>query len=99
MPIHNEAKKKTCIGPWLLGETLGKGSTSRVRRAKHSVTGQMAAVKIVSTKSMDQSISHLTTKSGNKIPLCVESEITVMKLFRHPNIVNLYDVWKCGGDL
>jgi len=35
------------IGPWRIGRTIGKGSSGRVKIAKHSITGQYAAVKIV----------------------------------------------------
>lgn len=38
---------KTHIGPWQLGKTLGKGSQARVRLARHCVTGQLVAIKIV----------------------------------------------------
>ena len=35
------------IGPWRIGRTIGKGSSGRVKIAKHSQTGQYAAIKIV----------------------------------------------------
>lgn len=35
------------IGPWRIGRTIGKGSSGRVKIAKHAQTGQYAAVKIV----------------------------------------------------
>ncbi|ANB13774.1 protein kinase HSL1 [Sugiyamaella lignohabitans] len=46
---HSSASKrsKSHVGPWRLGRTLGRGSSGRVRLAKHSLTGQLAAVKIV----------------------------------------------------
>ena len=44
-PIRKETQNK--IGPWKLGRTLGRGSTGRVRLAKNTTTGQLAAVKIV----------------------------------------------------
>src|SRR5438034_8629321 len=43
-----KSRRKTHVGPWQLGRTLGKGATGRVRLAKHAVTGQTAAIKIVS---------------------------------------------------
>ncbi|GMF08095.1 unnamed protein product [[Candida] boidinii] len=43
----NKRKSENRIGPWKLGRTLGKGSTGRVRLAKHSVTGELSAVKII----------------------------------------------------
>src|ERR1700761_7249847 len=46
-PNAHRARVKAQVGPWLLGRTLGKGSSGRVRLAKHVETGQFAAIKIV----------------------------------------------------
>lgn len=46
---------KQTIGPWKLGKTLGKGATARVRLARHSYTGQEAAIKIVQKKNAQMS--------------------------------------------
>lgn len=102
-------RRKTHVGPWQLGRTLGKGSTGRVRLAKHAVTGQIAAVKIVSKKSaaMVQSESiammdkhpGLTPSGGPIMPLGIEREVVIMKLIEHPNVINLYDVWENRGEL
>ncbi|KAG5293237.1 serine/threonine-protein kinase [Histoplasma capsulatum G186AR] len=106
-----KSKRKTHIGPWQLGRTLGKGATGRVRLAKHALTGQTAAIKIVSKKSaamvqsqsiaaMDKNIE-LTTRvpGGRVIPSGIEREVVIMKLIEHPNIINLYDVWENRGEL
>lgn len=42
-----EKEDPKMIGPWRIGRTIGKGSSGRVKIAKHSHTGQYAAVKIV----------------------------------------------------
>lgn len=101
--------RKTHIGPWQLGRTLGKGSTGRVRLAKHAVTGQRAAIKIVSKKSakmvQSQSIAAMDRKTepgvpGQQvIPCAIEREVVIMKLIEHPNIIGLYDVWENRGEL
>ena len=44
---NKKRKTQNKIGPWKLGRTLGRGSTGRVRLAKNTTTGQLAAVKIV----------------------------------------------------
>jgi len=109
-----KSRRKTHVGPWQLGRTLGKGATGRVRLAKHAVTGQVAAVKIVSKKSafMAQSASMLQMTKISKedpnmpssagfrmMPFNIEREVVIMKLIQHPNIVNLYDVWENRGEL
>nr|KMM66857.1 BR serine/threonine-protein kinase 1 [Coccidioides posadasii RMSCC 3488] len=102
------SRRKTHIGPWQLGKTLGKGSTGRVRLAKHSVTGQTAAIKIVSKKSaalaQSQSIAAMDKKidaapGSRTIPSGIEREVVIMKLIEHPNVISLYDVWENRGEL
>ncbi|OAX81148.1 CAMK/CAMKL/GIN4 protein kinase [Emergomyces africanus] len=106
-----KCKRKTHIGPWQLGRTLGKGATGRVRLAKHALTGQTAAIKIVSKRSatmaqsqsiaaMDKNMERSTCVPGGRvIPCGIEREVVIMKLIEHPNIINLYDVWENRGEL
>ncbi|KAL6947222.1 hypothetical protein ACO0QE_002101 [Hanseniaspora vineae] len=62
-------KNKDTVGPWKLGKTLGKGSSGRVRLAKHMQTGQLAAIKIVPKKHHKRNISttvdHQSLKPAN----------------------------------
>lgn len=81
------------IGPWQLGRTLGRGSSGRVRLAKHGDSGQLAAVKIVPKSA----VGSLT--QGNSVPYGIEREVIIMKLIEHPNIMGLYDVWENKGEL
>lgn len=106
-----KSRRKTHIGPWQLGRTLGKGSTGRVRLAKHAVTGQSAAIKIVSKRfaAMVQSQSIMVmdkvsrtpglTKESRAIPYGIEREVVIMKLIQHPNVIGLFDVWENRGEL
>lgn len=82
-------EKKNYVGPWKLGKTLGKGATGRVRLAKHSETGKLAAIKIIPKALFSNS------KNSNDI----EREIIIMKLISHPNIMSLHDVWENKGEL
>ena len=105
-------KRKTHVGPWHLGKTLGKGATGRVRYARHKLTGQSAAIKIVSkvqaVKMQSKSIAAMdeilatgmASRSGTKtIPSSIEREVIVMKLIEHPNIISLYNVWENRGEM
>lgn len=106
-----KSKRKTHVGPWQLGRTLGKGATGRVRLAKHALTGQAAAIKIVSKKSaalvqsasmaqMEKEVSMPPTAAGFRLmPFGIEREVVIMKLIEHPNVINLYDVWENRGEL
>lgn len=102
-----KSRRKTHVGPWQLGKTIGKGASGRVRKARHTLTGQDAAIKIVSKKSAEMlrstSLAVLDTMahSGSKrmIPFGIEREVVIMKLIEHPNIIRLYDVWENRGEL
>lgn len=100
-------RRKTHIGPWHLGKTLGKGATARVRMARHAVTGQPAAIKIVQKKNaqlsqagslaaLDQldAAMNNTGEGPKRIPYGIEREVAIMKLIEHPHIMKLYDIWE-----
>ncbi|CAG7942867.1 unnamed protein product [Penicillium salamii] len=109
--MSTKGKRKTHVGPWQLGRTLGKGATGRVRLAKHAVTGNTAAIKIVSKKSaamvQSESIAAMDRNAGNfasktatrQMPCGIEREVVIMKLIEHPNVISLYDVWENRGEL
>jgi serine/threonine-protein kinase HSL1 (negative regulator of Swe1 kinase) len=104
-------RRKTHIGPWQLGRTIGRGGCSRVRLVRHSGTGQYGAAKIiskamaekvraVSLANLIQSAEQETSMSDGKlIPFGLEREICIMKLLDHPNIVRLYDIWENRDEL
>ncbi|KKK12033.1 hypothetical protein P175DRAFT_0442907 [Aspergillus ochraceoroseus IBT 24754] len=108
--VSGRGKRKTHVGPWQLGRTLGSGATGRVRLAKHAVTGQAAAIKIVSKKSaaisQSDSIAAMDRQAGNfigtgtrQMPSGIEREVVIMKLIEHANVISLYDVWENRGEL
>ncbi|KAF2135733.1 uncharacterized protein K452DRAFT_354259 [Aplosporella prunicola CBS 121167] len=105
-------RRKTHIGPWQLGRTIGEGGCSRVRMVRHSLTGQLGAAKIISKKMADkvkaQSLLNLYKSAETDpellaqmkiMPFGLEREIVIMKLLEHQNIVKLYDVWENRSEL
>ncbi|ORY34280.1 hypothetical protein BCR39DRAFT_517417 [Naematelia encephala] len=89
------------IGQWRIGRTIGKGSSGRVKIAKHAVTGKYAAIKIVPKGliiSSRMSVSEAGARA-DKVLLGIEREIVIMKLIDHPNVLNLYDVWETSQEL
>ncbi|KAJ0123371.1 BR serine/threonine-protein kinase [Diaporthe amygdali] len=103
----SDSKLKTHIGPWQLGKTLSKGSSARVRLARHRLTHQSVAVKIISKKSaylsqagsiaqLDKVEKDLPEEENGlrRLPVTVEREIAIMKLIEHPNIIKILDVWE-----
>ena len=67
------------IGLYKLGRTLGEGTYGKVKLGTHMHTGQEVAVKIMRP--------HETNNRAE-----VEREISVLKLLKHPNIVQLFEV-------
>ncbi|KAJ6595772.1 hypothetical protein DFH09DRAFT_905778 [Mycena vulgaris] len=89
------------IGPWILGECVGKGASGRVKIAKHRVTGKLAAVKILPLAPLVNSRASLATQQAktDKQRLGIDREITMMKLMNHPNIMRIYDVYEGAKEL
>ncbi|KAG6830537.1 hypothetical protein H0H87_007735 [Tephrocybe sp. NHM501043] len=89
------------IGPWILGECVGKGASGRVKIAKHRLTGQLAAVKILPVAPLVSSRASLATQQAksDKQRLGIDREITMMKLMNHPNIMRIYDVYEGDKEL
>ncbi|KAL5522651.1 hypothetical protein ACEPAG_8669 [Sanghuangporus baumii] len=89
------------IGPWILGECVGKGASGRVKVARHYETGQMAAVKILPLENVLSSRYSLHTRAtkAEKHRNGIDREIIMMKLMDHPNIVRIYDVFEGERDL
>lgn len=105
---------KTHIGPWQLGKTLGKGASARVRLARHRVSHQLVAIKIIA-----KSIAHMTQAGSlanldridyrkpttgadgglRRMPLAIEREVAILKLIRHPNIIELHDIWENRSEM
>ncbi|KAF8606075.1 kinase-like protein, partial [Ceratobasidium sp. AG-I] len=87
------------IGPWNLGKIIGKGSSGTVRVAHHKVTGQVAAVKIMSTEAIVNSRISVSVGSdeADRLLQSIEREIVIMKLIEHPNVLGLLDVWEAKG--
>lgn len=56
-------KRKSYVGRWQLGKTIGKGGCSTVRLVRHKDTGQVGAAKIISRKMAEsvraQSLANL----------------------------------------
>jgi len=74
------------VGPFLLGETIGRGSIGRVKLAVHKETGFKIAIKIVDKEKITEVNPHLLQK--------IEREIVLMKLLKHRNILKLYEVYE-----
>ncbi|EDQ92625.1 uncharacterized protein MONBRDRAFT_30993 [Monosiga brevicollis MX1] len=79
----------TRIGQYVLGSTIGKGSFGKVKRAEHAITGHVVAIKIINRDKV---------KSQDMLDK-IKREIQILKLFRHPHIIRLYQVVTSPSDI
>ena len=73
--------KKRVIGRWYIGETLGKGGYSWVKKGKDIKTGKTVALKF-----MEKADSSWIKEQAMQ----VETEIDALKNIRHKNVMKLY---------
>ncbi|RCH78528.1 hypothetical protein CU098_002461 [Rhizopus stolonifer] len=76
-------KKKKEIGDYILGKTIGRGASGRVKIAVHKQTGEKVAIKMISR-------SHLLASSTTS--RSVQRELAVLQLLHHPHLVDLRQV-------
>lgn len=70
------------IGNYILGKTIGEGTFGKVKLGSHSLTGEKVAIKILE-KDRITDVSDVER---------VAREIHILKLIRHPNIIQLYEI-------
>ncbi|KAH0791400.1 CAMK family protein kinase [Histomonas meleagridis] len=76
-------EKKQPIGDYILDRNLGSGSSGKVKLARHKVTNQPVAIKIIKKEKFNGHPNILTK---------VYREIALMRLLHHPNILPLLDI-------
>ncbi|WZZ01173.1 hypothetical protein YC2023_073501 [Brassica napus] len=78
-----EERRVVLFGKYEIGRLLGKGTFAKVYNAKHITTGESVAIKIINK-------DHVMKRNGMMDQ--IKREISIMKLVRHPNIVELKEV-------
>ena len=81
MDSKNEKKGKN-IGHYTLGKTIGQGTFGKVKLGTHTLTEEKVAIKILE-KERIKDVADVER---------VAREIHILKLIRHPNIIQLYEV-------
>jgi 5'-AMP-activated protein kinase catalytic alpha subunit len=74
--------KRSLIGNYFLQKTIGEGTFGKVKLGIHTLTGEKVAVKILEKE-------RITDASDVER---VSREIHILKLIRHPNIIQLYEI-------
>ena len=75
-------KPPKSIGQYTIGKTIGRGTFGKVKMGVHTLTEERVAVKI---------LEKIRIKDVGDIER-VTREIHILKLIRHPNIIQLYEV-------
>jgi 5'-AMP-activated protein kinase, catalytic alpha subunit len=70
------------VGKYKLGKTIGQGTFNTVAIARHSITNEQVAVKIIRK-------ADITTPADQ---LRLKKELKILRKARHPNIVQLYEI-------
>ncbi|KAL7121661.1 hypothetical protein ACP275_02G194300 [Erythranthe tilingii] len=82
MSSTSMSRTRTRVGKYELGRTLGEGTFAKVKFATNVQTGDRVAIKII---DRDRVLRH-------KIIEQIKREISTMKMIKHPNVVNLFEV-------
>jgi len=75
------------VGKYELCETIGRGTFSKVKRARNTETGEIVAIKIINISSLQ--------KEGMEKQM--KREISVLKAIQHDNVVRLIEVLKSSN--
>lgn len=79
---NNSGSMRTRVGKYELGRTLGSGNFAKVKQATNLDSGKQVAIKILEKEKIFK----------GKMTDQIKREVSTMKLVRHPNIVELYEV-------
>ena len=74
------------VGDYLLGRTLGEGTSARVKYGVHAETGAEVAVKVISRTALAAASTACSSSSW------LTREIRILRKVHHPAIVELTDV-------
>ena len=78
----SQAARTKSIGHYVLGRTIGEGTFGKVKLGTHILTGEKVAVKILE-KDRIAEVADVER---------VAREIHILKMLRHPNIIQLYEI-------
>lgn len=83
------SRSNKALGHYLLGRTLGEGTFGKVKLARHLLTGERVAVKILE-KAKIVEVADVER---------VAREVQILKTIRHPHVVQLYEIIETPGQL
>ena len=84
----NKSRQK---GNYILEETIGEGAFAKVKLAKHIITGEKVAIKILPKKNIESNISPTNNINSNNSSK-IQKEINILRSLHHKNIIQLYEI-------
>ena len=87
---NNEKRDSKVKGPYIIGKTLGEGTFGKVKLSTHVHTKEKVAIKILDKDRMFKSEIDLNN---------VKQEIEIMKLVKHKNVVQMYEIMESENKL
>lgn len=81
-PLFRTTCRNKAIEHYIIGKPIGEGTFGKVRQGTHILTGDKVAVKILE-KDRISDVADVER---------VSREIHILKLTRHPNIIQLYEI-------
>uniref|UniRef100_A0A0D6QVP8 non-specific serine/threonine protein kinase n=1 Tax=Araucaria cunninghamii TaxID=56994 RepID=A0A0D6QVP8_ARACU len=82
MPGKGDQDGCQTVGKYELGRTIGRGTFAKVKLGRNAETGEKVAIKVILKEKVLQTGRTEQTKR----------EISAMKMVKHPNVVQLYEV-------
>ena len=70
------------ISHYIIGKSIGEGTFGKVKLGKHILTGEKVAIKILEKERITDAADVER----------VQRETHILKLIRHPNIIQLYEI-------
>lgn len=86
---ENQEGRNIIFGKFEMGRLLGKGTFAKVYYGKNLTTNESVAIKVINKEQLK--------KAGTMDQ--IKREISIMKLVRHPNIVQLKEVMATKGKI
>ena len=80
-PVKQPKNKNTVIGTYQVTKLLGSGTFGKVMEAVHLFTMQKVAIKILFKDKISENDFNRVTR-----------EIHILKIVRHPHIIQLYEI-------
>ena len=78
-----EDEERPSVGDYFLLQTIGLGSSAKVKLGEHKTNGTKVAIKIIKKSKFD-------SKPGLKTK--IQREISLIRIFDHPHLLKLLDV-------